>query len=53
MASNLGFLFAAYAVVWVAIFGYAVVLSSQIRQLREEVRLLREALERVGEQGSG
>jgi len=45
--NNLGFLFAAFAVVWVALFGYVVLLSGQLRQLRQELRALREAVERA------
>ena len=52
MPNNLGFLFAAYAVVWIALFGYVVLLSGQIRQLRQELRLLREAVERLRERGA-
>jgi CcmD family protein len=50
---NLGYLFAAFVVVWVGLFGYLILLSGQVKQLRDEVRLLREALERVREREDG
>ena len=50
MSSNLGFLFAGFAVVWIALFGYVVIVSGQIRQLRQDVRALREAVEQLTHQ---
>lgn len=42
---NLGYLFAAYTIVWAVIFGYIFSLSRRQRELRREVDLLKE---RVG-----
>ena len=43
---NLGFLFAAYAVVWLALFAFLVTLSRRNRALEREIEELRELLER-------
>ena len=40
MDDNLGYLFAAFAVTWLAIAGYLLYLGQQVKDLREEVRLL-------------
>lgn len=40
MDDNLGYLFAAFAVTWLAIAGYLLYLGQQVRDLRDEVRLL-------------
>jgi CcmD family protein len=37
MDDNLGYLFAAFAVTWLAIAGYLLYLGQQVRQLRDEV----------------
>ena len=39
---NLGYLFAAFSIVWAAIFGYIFSLSRKQRQLRREINLLKE-----------
>ncbi|MBI5166741.1 MAG: CcmD family protein [candidate division NC10 bacterium] len=43
---NLGYLFAAYSLVWVLLFGYLYRLSGKARELRRELDSLREAGER-------
>ena len=43
---NLGFLFAAYTVVWVLLFVYVTVLSRRNRALEREIDELRALLER-------
>ena len=43
---NLGYLFAAYAVVWVGIFAYVLSLQRRSRNLEHEVQEIRELLER-------
>jgi len=43
--SNLGFLFAAFAVTWAGFFGYVFYVALRQRDLRREVRALRRALE--------
>lgn len=42
MDDNLGYLFAAFAVTWLAIAGYLLYLGQQVKSLREEVRMLEE-----------
>ncbi len=39
---NMIYLFAAYAVVWLALFGYLAYVNGQVRSLRDEVRELRQ-----------
>ena len=39
---NLGYLFAAFAIVWAVIFGYVLSLSRRQRQLRREIDSLKE-----------
>ena len=48
---NLGYLFAAFVVVWLALFAYLLLLSRRQRDLEREVRALRRALE--ARQGEG
>jgi CcmD family protein len=43
--TNLGYLFAAYTAVWVALFVYLVRLGQRSRELEEEIRELRRLLE--------
>lgn len=40
MDDNLGYLFAAFAVTWLAIAGYLLYLGQQVRTLRDEVQEL-------------
>lgn len=42
MGDNLGYLFAAFAVTWLAIAGYLLYVSQQVRALREDMRALEE-----------
>ena len=44
--NNLGFLFAAYTVVWVSLFVYVLMVSRRNRALQKEIEELRELLER-------
>jgi CcmD family protein len=41
-APNLGYLFAAFAVVWVVLFGYVIVLLNRQKKLRREIDALKE-----------
>ncbi|UCB43096.1 MAG: CcmD family protein [Dehalococcoidales bacterium] len=41
---NAGFLFAAFAIVWVLLFGFVFLLFNRQRQLRAEINTLRESL---------
>jgi CcmD family protein len=45
MPSTLFYLILAYGLIWAVLFGYLMALSLQVRALRDEVRLLRSALE--------
>ncbi len=48
---NLGYLFAAFAIVWAVVFGYVLLLINRQRRLRRDINSLREALkEKGGEQ---
>ena len=40
---NLGYLFAAFAIVWAVIFSYVFGLSRRLRQLRREIDVLKES----------
>jgi CcmD family protein len=44
--SNLGFLFAGFAVVWLAFFAYAFYMNQRQREMRREIDELRQQLER-------
>ena len=41
---NLGYVFAAYAIVWLALFGYLFVVATQMRAVRRDVDQLQERL---------
>lgn len=44
---NLGYLFAAFAVIWVGLFAYILFLAQKQRQLRRDIDLLKETLEKT------
>lgn len=44
MEGNLGYLFAAFAVIWVGLFAYVLVLVQKQRQLRRDINWLKETL---------
>ena len=46
--SNLPFLFAAFAVSWIAFFAYAFFVSRKRQEMEKEIRNLRQALEQSG-----
>ncbi len=46
---NLGYLFAAFTIVWAVIFGYVFSLSRKQRQLRLELDSLKEAMREKGQ----
>ena len=46
MTTNLGYLFAAYSIVWIGLFLYLRSLSRRNRELEEELRELRRLVER-------
>lgn len=41
---NLPYLFAAYAIVWLVLFGYLFVIAAQVRGVRRDLDQLRERL---------
>ena len=45
-ANNIPYLFAAYAITWAVFFGFVFLTSRRQHELEQEVRLLRDALER-------
>lgn len=50
MEDNLGYLFAAFVIVWTALFAYLLSLSRRQRRLRQEIDLLKEVLgEKAGD----
>ncbi len=44
MEENLGYLFAAFTVFWLALFGYIFALSRRQQRLRRDIDLLKETL---------
>lgn len=48
---NAGYLFAAYSIVWVVVFGFVLSLLNRQRRLRQEINALRKILkEKEGQQ---
>ena len=41
---NIGYLFAVFAVIWIALFAYVLSLIRRQRQLKKEIELLKESL---------
>jgi len=41
---NAGYIFAAYAIVWVVVFGYVLFLFNKQRRLKQEINSLKEML---------
>lgn len=46
---NAGYLLAAFAVVWVVLFGYIFILAQRQKRLRQEIELLKEVVEKKTE----
>jgi len=44
----MGYLFAAYTIIWVLIFGYTLILGSREKQLQNELFMLKKSLESKG-----
>jgi CcmD family protein len=44
MEGNLGYLFAAFAVIWVGLFAYILVLAQKQRRLRRDINWLKETV---------
>jgi len=51
--ANLPFLFAAFAVTWIAFFAYAFFLSRRQQELRKDIAELRGTLDRQGSEDAG
>ena len=47
MEDNLGYLFAAFTVIWVGLFVYVLVLIQKQRQLRRDIDWLKETLKKT------
>ncbi len=45
---NLGYLFAAFTVIWVGLFAYILVLAQKQRQLRRDIDWLKQMLKKTG-----
>ena len=45
---NAGYLFAAFTIIWVLVFGYVLLLYNGQRKLRREINSLKEALKGKG-----
>ncbi len=45
---NVGFLLAAFIVIWALVFGYVLLLLNRQKRLRREIDLLKEALKKRG-----
>jgi CcmD family protein len=43
---NLGYLLAAYAVIWAVVFGYVLFMQRKQRRLQRQIDLLRESVEK-------
>jgi len=43
---NLGYLLAAFAVIWAVVFGYVLVMQRKQRQLQRQITLFQEALDK-------
>ena len=50
---NLPFLFAAFAVTWIAFFAYAFFVSRRQQELRKEIAALRGTLDQQGSEDAG
>ena len=43
---NIGYLFAAYTVIWAVVFGYVLIMQRKQRQLRRQITLLQESFDK-------
>ena len=43
---NLGYLFAAYTVIWAVVFGYVLFMQRKQRRLQRQITLLQESLDK-------
>ena len=43
---NIGYLFAAYTVIWAVVFGYVLIMHRKQRQLQRKITLLQDAVDR-------
>ena len=47
MNSNLGYLFAAYSIIWLVVFGYVFTLIRREKTLRKEIAALKESMKKA------
>ncbi|MFC1980111.1 CcmD family protein [Chloroflexota bacterium] len=45
---NAGYLFAAFTIIWVLVFGYVLVLFNRQKRMRQDINSLKEALKEKG-----
>lgn len=43
---NIGYLFAAYTVIWAVVFGYTLMMQRKQRQLQQKIKLLQDSLDK-------
>lgn len=43
---NIGYLFAAYTVIWAVVFGYALMMQRKQKQLQRKIELLQDSLDK-------
>jgi CcmD family protein len=43
---NLGYLFAAYTVIWAVVFGYVLFMQRKQKRLQQQIALLRESVDK-------
>jgi CcmD family protein len=48
---NLGYLLAAFAVIWAVVFGYVLVMQRKQRQLQRQITLLQKSLDKSKNDG--
>ena len=44
---NLGYLFAAYTLIWAVVFGYILFMQRQQRRLQRQIDMLRESVDKL------
>ena len=43
---NAGYLMAAFAIIWAVVFGYVLIMLRKQRQLQQQIKLLKDSLEK-------
>ena len=44
---NLGYLFAAYTIIWAVVFGYVLFMQRKQKKLQQQITLLQESLDKL------